>query len=252
MPSWPTDASFDTSALVSRPDVAITPIVVLSGSEGVGDGEERRALGGARAHAGGILRPATAARCCGSSTAPDALTTASAPTRTVSAPPNVTRALAVPTPPCNPPAAAPVPAPTAPAPEALPWRQRGRAGRSRHPDDWRTRRRGRDRRSPPPARRAPPRGDPARRAPEPATGQHLHHAVGGGQPVGAAAGEADGVDDVDQVPWVEGVGLRVSRARRRARRHPGRHPAGSTPPSCRSTNRVRRAGRARRARPARR
>jgi hypothetical protein len=32
MPSWATDASFETSALVKRADVATTPIVVLSGS----------------------------------------------------------------------------------------------------------------------------------------------------------------------------------------------------------------------------
>ena len=79
-----------------------------------------------------------------------------------------------------------------------------------------------------------PTGKPRRAFLEPG-----HHPVGGGEAVGAAAREADGVDVLDQVVRREGVGLPRARDRRRGRRRRASPRPVRTPPSYRSANRAR-------------
>ncbi len=115
-PSWATSAIFEASVFESAADVATIPIVVLRlvacpvswrrsrrRSRSFGDRSPNRSGPHGRAVSGSMALPL-------------ALTTASAPTRTVTGvgPGISTVVLAVPTPPCSPPARAPVPAPTDP------------------------------------------------------------------------------------------------------------------------------------------
>ena len=124
--------------------------------------------------------------------------------------------LAVPTPPCRPPAPAPVPAPTdphrrwsrrAPATARRPNAASGRCAEVAAPaevEDHRRRHDGHDR-----------GGSGIRRTdgkPSDALLEPGHHPVGGGQPVRAATGEADGVDLLDEVVRRERVGLPGARA----------------------------------------
>ncbi len=152
----------------SAASVAITPIVVFIGGAGAppgatvtaADHTARSAAVGRRRPGGGNHGSPVAA----SITEPDALTTASAATvivcRSIS-----TVIDAMPTPPCMPPARAPVPAPTTPRPLDDARGGRGASTRTRPSADCRTGRRARGRRSPPsgpPARRGPDRDRPAR------------------------------------------------------------------------------------------
>jgi hypothetical protein len=140
-PSCATEAILETSLLFRSAVVATTPIVVLSALPLEGfrpptpsAARSRRNCRELGVHARHPLS-SHGSPVSGSTTDPLALTTASAPMTTeeypCSAPPTRTTVLAVPTPPCKPPALAPVPAPTAPQ---LPCRVLAAAA-ARHPNE---------------------------------------------------------------------------------------------------------------------